>query len=65
MIKADAQETIRRALDELRRVAHTDDHRAIRIQIAEVEKITHHLAEALMDATLKEALESKKLSEVL
>ena len=41
-----------------------EDHRLIRAGIADVEKATHHLAEVLMDATLKEALESKKLSEV-
>jgi hypothetical protein len=35
------------------------------VKIAEVEKTTHHLAEVLMDATLKEALESKKLSDVI
>ncbi len=42
----------------------TDDHKAIRAQIAEVEKVTHHLAEVLMDTALKEALENKKLSEL-
>ncbi len=42
----------------------TEDHRAIRAAIAEVEKTTHHLAEVLMDSTLKEALENKKLSEL-
>jgi len=36
----------------------------IRSKIAGVEHVTHHLAEVLMDATLKEALENKKLSEV-
>jgi hypothetical protein len=45
-------------------VKGTDDHRLIRERIADVEKATHHLAEVLMDATLKEALENKKLSEV-
>jgi hypothetical protein len=29
-----------------------------------VEKTTHHLAEVLMDHSLKEALENKKLSEL-
>lgn len=65
LVNRQEQETIRGALAELRRLMQTDDHRAIRAQIAEVEKITHHLAEVLMDATLKEALESKKLSHVL
>jgi len=57
-------EGIRRILQQLDEVKEGDDHRLIRTKIAEVEKMTHHLAEVLMDATLKEALESKKLSDV-
>jgi molecular chaperone DnaK len=58
-------EGIRRILQQLGAVKEGDDHRLIRTNIAEVEKVTHHLAEVLMDATLKEALESKKLSDVI
>jgi len=58
-------EGIRRILQQLSEVNEGDDHRVIRTKIAEVEKVTHHLAEVLMDATLKEALESKKLSDVI
>ncbi|MGP0591117.1 molecular chaperone DnaK [Nitrospira sp. T9] len=58
-------ESIRQILRQLGEVKDRDDHRAIRAKIAEVEKTTHHLAEVLMDATLKEALESKKLSDVI
>jgi Fe-S protein assembly chaperone HscA len=58
-------EGIRRILHQLGEVKDGDDHRVIRSTIAEVEKTTHHLAEVLMDATLKEALESKKLSDVI
>jgi molecular chaperone DnaK len=39
------------------------DHKAIRTKMADLEKATHHLAEVLMDTSLKEALENKKLSE--
>lgn len=56
---------IHSALEELRTMKGQDDHRAIRAKISDVEKITHHLAEVLMDASLKEALESKKLSDVI
>lgn len=56
---------IQRVIQELNDVKESDDHRGIRAGIAEVEKVTHHLAEMLMDATLKEALEQKKLSEVV
>jgi molecular chaperone DnaK (HSP70) len=55
---------IHASLDQLKSIKESDDHRAIRAQISEVEKTTHHLAEVLMDASLKEALESKKVSEV-
>ncbi|MDH5574949.1 MAG: molecular chaperone DnaK [Nitrospirota bacterium] len=58
-------EGIRRILQQLGEVKAGDDHRVIRTKISEVEKTTHHLAEVLMDATLKEALESKKLSDVI
>jgi molecular chaperone DnaK len=54
---------IQRVIQELGETQRSDDHRVIRAGIAEVEKETHHLAEVLMDATLKEALESKKVSE--
>jgi len=57
-------EGIRRILQQLGEVKEGNDHRLIRTKIAEVENMTHHLAEVLMDATLKEALESKKLSDV-
>jgi molecular chaperone DnaK (HSP70) len=54
---------IQRVIQQLGETQNGDDHRVIRAGIAEVEKVTHHLAEVLMDATLKEALESKKVSE--
>ena len=56
---------IQRVIQQLREVKESDDHRRIRAGITELEKVTHHLAEMLMDATLKEALESKKLSDVV
>ena len=42
----------------------TEDHKSIRTRIQDVEKSTHHFAEVLMDSSLKEALENKKLSEL-
>ena len=60
------QETaaIRSSLAALEAARAQPDHKAIRARIAEVEKTTHHLAEVLMDHSLKEALEKKKLSEL-
>jgi len=40
------------------------DHKLIRARITELEQSTHHLAEVLMDTSLKEALQNKKLSEL-
>jgi len=64
LITAEEIQSIHHAIEALRVAKAHDDHRRIRAGIADMEKVTHHLAEALMDATLKEALESKKLSEV-
>ena len=64
LITLDEVQGIDKALDELRQAKGQDDHRVIREKIEDLEKATHHLAEVLMDATLKEALENKKLSEV-
>ena len=64
LIPAEEIQSIRNGIEELRAATMQEDHRLIRARIADMEKVTHHLAETLMDATLKEALESKKLSEV-
>lgn len=64
LIKLEEVQAIHHVLDELRKVKDQDDHRVIRAKISDVENVTHHLAEELMDSTLKEALENKKLSEV-
>ena len=64
LITSEEAQGIDKALDELRQAKGQDDHRVIREKIEDLEKVTHHLAEVLMDATLKEALENKKLSEV-
>ncbi len=55
---------IRQGLTVLTEAVGGTDHRAIRARISDLEKITHHLAEVLMDNSLKEALQNKKLSEV-
>ncbi|MEO7862453.1 MAG: Hsp70 family protein, partial [Nitrospirales bacterium] len=64
LISGKEMEGIRKILQQLGEITEGDDHRLIRTKITEVEKVTHHLAEVLMDATLKEALQSKKLSDV-
>lgn len=64
LIHEEEKATITAALTALATTKHSDDHRAIRTSMTEVEKATHHLAEVLMDSSLKEALEHKTLSEV-
>jgi molecular chaperone DnaK len=65
LISEEELATIKAAVAALKteRSRSAEDHKAIRARIADLEKVTHHLAEVLMDASLKEALENKKLSE--
>ena len=63
LITQDETEAIQTSLAALEAAHAQQDHKAIRARIAHVEKATHHLAEVLMDHSLKEALENKKLSE--
>jgi molecular chaperone DnaK len=63
LITQDETEAITTSLAALEAARAQRDHKAIRARIADVEKATHHLAEVLMDHSLKEALENKKLSE--
>jgi len=58
-------DAIHQSLTILKEAKEKDDHRLIRSKIEEVEKATRHLAETLMDATLKEALTSKKVTDML
>jgi Fe-S protein assembly chaperone HscA len=56
--------SIRAAITAVESAKSGSDHKAIRAKMAGLEKATHHLAEVLMDTSLKEALENKKLSEL-
>lgn len=64
LITAEETARIREVLSTLANAAHGSDHRAVRTAIGELEQATHHLAEVLMDTSLKEALQNKKLSQV-
>jgi molecular chaperone DnaK (HSP70) len=56
--------SIKAAMATLETAKSGSDHKAIRASMAGLETATHHLAEVLMDTSLKEALENKKLSEL-
>ena len=64
LIGAEEVAAIQSSLQALEAARTREDHKAIRARIADVEKTTHHLAEELMDHSLKEALQNKKLSEL-
>lgn len=64
LITAEETAAIKTSLTALDAARANDDHTVIRARIAEVEKTTHHLAEELMDHSLKEALQNKKLSDI-
>lgn len=64
LISAEEAAAIQASLTALEAARAQDDHKVIRARITDVEKTTHHLAEELMDHSLKEALQNKKLSEI-
>ncbi|MDE3243383.1 MAG: molecular chaperone DnaK [Nitrospirota bacterium] len=64
LIGPEETRAIRASLESLTAASAGEDHRAVRARIADVEKTTHHLAEVLMDTSLKEALQNKKLEEL-
>ncbi len=64
LIGAEETSAIKAALSALEDAKGKDDHREIRARIQDVEKATHHLAEELMDSSLKQALQDKKVSDV-
>jgi chaperone protein DnaK len=55
---------IQEAVGLLKQAAEGEDHRLIREKIETLDKLTQHLAEVLMDSTLQEALQGKKLSDL-
>jgi Fe-S protein assembly chaperone HscA len=65
LIAPDQLAAINSAVTALTAAQSADDHKLIRARIAELERATYHLAEVLMDTSLKEALEHKKLSELV
>ncbi len=55
---------IRDRMARLKEAMGGEDHRLIREEIEGVDKLTRHLAELLMDSSLKKALKDKELSEL-
>jgi Fe-S protein assembly chaperone HscA len=64
LVEGSEKQGIQRALSALQVAKSQTDHKLIRARMTELETATHHLAEVLMDTSLKEALQNKKLSEI-
>ena len=63
-ISSDECLRIETALNELKRVLPSDSHELIRRKTNELNQATQHLAALIMDSTVKQALEGKKLEDV-
>jgi molecular chaperone DnaK (HSP70) len=65
LARPDEAEAIHRALAALREARAGTDRQLIRERTAAVNQATEHLAEAMMDAALKDALESRRADRIL
>src|SRR5216117_126231 len=65
LVSGDERESIRAALEELRRVRAADDREQIRDKTTALNRATEHLAEVMMDAALKGVLGSKRAAEIM
>ena len=64
LVAAEDRERIAAALAELERARDTEDRDLIRDKTAELNRVTEHLAEVMMDAALRGALESRHAAEL-
>lgn len=64
LIEPDERSRIQEQIAALKKAMEGDDHRFIRERIEHLDKATVHLAESLMDSTLRSGLKDKKLSEL-
>ena len=65
LVGADERVRIDQVVDELRRARETDDREHIRDRTIDVNRATEHLAELMMDAALKGAIQSKRADEIM
>jgi len=65
LVSGEERESIRVALEELRRARATEDRERIRDKTTALNRATEHLAEVMMDAALKGALGSKRAAEIM
>ena len=65
LVAPDERERIEAALAELARVRDTADRDRIRDKTTELNRVTEHLAEVMMDSALRGALESRRAAELM
>lgn len=64
LIERAEEERIGIVLEELKRAVMGDDYRLIREKIKQMDEVSHHLAELIMNSTVLAALKDRKVSEV-
>jgi Fe-S protein assembly chaperone HscA len=65
LVTPDERERIEVALAELARARDTEDRDRIRDKTTELNRVTEHLAEVMMDSALRGALESRRAAELM
>jgi len=65
LVAPDERERIEAALAELARARDTEDRDRIRDRTTELNRVTEHLAEVMMDSALRGALESRRAAELM
>ena len=65
LVAPDERERIEAALAELARTRDTEDRDRIRDKTTELNRVTEHLAEVMMDSALRGALESRRAAELM
>jgi len=65
LVTPDERERIEVALAELTRARDTEDRDRIRDKTTELNRVTEHLAEVMMDSALRGALESRRAAELM
>ncbi len=65
LVAPDERQRIEAALAELARVRDTEDRDRIRDKTTELNRVTEHLAEVMMDSALRGALESRRAAELM
>ncbi len=64
LIDESEQTAIRQVLDELKEAMQGDDHQLIRDRVKQLDEVSHHLAELMMNSAVSDALKDRKASEV-